>query len=194
MTTQKIANVDSPVYTPELNQRMVYTNAELALAKNAVELYDGAITVDRQFRRIVQLVYGRLDDVYYELHRTPGYNVYEPPPLIPGEPGYIMTREIDSIVISKDSEGNVNIEDSKGNIIVQDSESIAIEIGSEGELIIMANDAKGIILWRNVMRERPVLFEAYLKVFGEAYEEELDGSRHIIYVNNDGNIYLSRRG
>ena len=49
--TDSQSNMDSPVYAEQLNQRMVYTDSELALAlSQVVNDYDGRILTDHQYR------------------------------------------------------------------------------------------------------------------------------------------------
>jgi len=68
MITNKVANLDSPVYTPALDQRLVYTNSEMALGKRATELFDGTIVTDAQFGwTVVKVTNKRLWDTYYDI-------------------------------------------------------------------------------------------------------------------------------
>lgn len=56
----------------------------------------------------------------------------------------------------------------------------------------MRESREGMIIWRNVMRERQVLVSHDPEVLGEEYEQEKDNSYHIIYSNDSGHVYLAR--
>ncbi len=51
--------------------------------------------------------------------------------------------------------------------------------------------SSGLVLWRNVMAERPVRVPSSI-VLGEGFQQELDSSCHLVYTNNDGKAYLAR--
>jgi len=125
MSTNKISNMDSPIYTPELNVRSEYSNAEMMMGRRAVEFSQGRITTDVDYGRSVIKVYlGRISDVYYE-----------------------MTNE--------------------------------------------EQTSRGIVLWREVMSERPVRVPL-TTVLGDGYREGVDRSHHLVYCNNDSRAYLAR--
>ncbi len=66
MITDRTANMDSPVYTPELSYRMVYTNAEMAMAERVVEVFDGTIITDVQYSSSALRFYlGRIHNRYH---------------------------------------------------------------------------------------------------------------------------------
>lgn len=53
MITNSLSNTDSPVYAPELNTPLVYTNSELVMAETIVEVYDGKIIADLQYGQCI---------------------------------------------------------------------------------------------------------------------------------------------
>ena len=126
MTSNKIANVDSPVYTRELTRRLVYTNAELALGEKVIEIYDGTIVTDLDYGMSVI-------NNYLQRFGHLSYGIYE--------------------------EEQIN---------------------------------SGIVLWRDVMVERPVRVPPDNKVLGANFEHGLESSHHLVYTNSDSKAYLSR--
>lgn len=66
MITDRASNMDSPVYTPELDQRLVYTEAEMAVGEKAAEVFDGTIVADAQYGWcVMKVAFQRLDDISY---------------------------------------------------------------------------------------------------------------------------------
>ena len=49
MITNNISNMDSPIYASQLNERMVYTESEMAAGEWAVGSYDGRIITDYRY-------------------------------------------------------------------------------------------------------------------------------------------------
>jgi len=128
MISNKISNVDSPVYTRELIRRLVYTNAELAVGEKAVEVYDGTIITDLDYGLTVIRTYlGRNHSVAVDY------------------------RMLD--------EEQVN---------------------------------RGMVLWREVMAERPVRVPPDILVLGNDFQQSLDCSHCLVYSNGDGNAYLPK--
>lgn len=64
MITNFVSDMDSPVYAPELNQRLVSTSSEMAAGKWAVEVYNGKIIADMQY-----------GDCIVKIHFGGAYNV-----------------------------------------------------------------------------------------------------------------------
>lgn len=52
MITNSVANMDSPVYAPHLNERLAYTEAEVAVREIA-GVYDGQIITDGRYRAVL---------------------------------------------------------------------------------------------------------------------------------------------
>ncbi|MFC1862140.1 hypothetical protein ACFLX6_02510 [Chloroflexota bacterium] len=125
MITNNISNMDSPIYAAELNQRMVYTNSEMAIATRVIKVYDGVIITDLQYgNRVLGTHMGR------------------------GNVSYNMPRE----------------------------ETLN----------------SGLVIWRNVMAERPVQAPRENVVLGEAFEQRLKNSHSLIYSNNSSKAFLAR--
>lgn len=60
MITNDISNMDSPVYAAELNQRIVYSASEMAIATKVNTVYEGTIITDLQFgARVLGTYLGR---------------------------------------------------------------------------------------------------------------------------------------
>jgi len=120
-----VSNIDSPIYAPELNQRMVYTSSEMAVATTVTEVYDGTIITDLQYGgRILGTYLGRGD--------------------------------VSSNMLSKE----------------------------------ILNS--GLVIWRDVMAERPVQAPHEHVVLGEAFEQRLESSHSLIYTNNTSRAFLAR--
>ena len=68
MITNRISNMDSPVYAAELNQRVVYTDSEMAIAGHLVEVYDGRIIADFFYGNTVLGVYLTRSGVSYDMN------------------------------------------------------------------------------------------------------------------------------
>lgn len=125
MITNNVSNMDSPIYAAELNQRMVYTNSEMAIAEWAVEDYDGKIITDLQYGGCVLGTYLGRDNVFYNMPNEKTLN-------------------------------------------------------------------SGLVIWRDVMAERPVQAPCANIVLGEAFEHKLENSHNLIYSNNTSKAFLAR--
>jgi len=67
MITNSQTNKDSPVYSSQINERLVYTASEMAVGEWAVVHYDGKIVADLQYaHRIISTHFGK-DDVSYDM-------------------------------------------------------------------------------------------------------------------------------
>jgi len=67
MITNSQTNKDSPVYSSQINERLVYKASEMAVGSWAVENYDGKIVADLQYaHRIISTHFGK-DDVSYDM-------------------------------------------------------------------------------------------------------------------------------
>jgi hypothetical protein len=125
MITNNESNMDSPIYAAELNQRMVYTNSEMAVAEWVTQTYDGRLITDLQYgSRVLGTYLGR--------------------------------------------------------------ENVAYNMPDEKTL------NSGLVIWRDVMAERPVQAPHANIVLGEAYEQRLEDSHSLIYANNDSKAFLAR--
>jgi hypothetical protein len=84
MISNKITNLDSPIYASDLTRRLVYTDAELALAEKVVEVYDGVVVSD--------LDYG-LAIIHTHLQRVADLNfrIYEEDQL---DSGIVLWRDV----------------------------------------------------------------------------------------------------
>lgn len=117
--------MDSPFYAIELNQRMVYSDSEMAAAIRVTEVYDGKIITDNQYgSRVLGTHLGR-----------------------------------DKLDHSMQSEEILN---------------------------------SGLVIWRDVMAERPVQAPRQNIVLGEALEQKLQSSHNLIYMNNTSQAFLAR--
>jgi hypothetical protein len=69
MTTDNMANMDSPVYASELNQRMMYSNSEVAAAEKATQIYNDYIVTDAQFGSRILATYLGYNKVSFNMNR-----------------------------------------------------------------------------------------------------------------------------
>ena len=51
---------------------------------------------------------------------------------------------------------------------------------------------RGMVLWREVMAERPVRVPPDIVVLGNNFQQSLDYSHRLVYANGDGNAYLPK--
>lgn len=56
MITNSVSNTDSPVYAAYLNERLVYTESEMAVGE-IIEVYDGQVITDRRYGAVLTLLY-----------------------------------------------------------------------------------------------------------------------------------------
>ena len=125
MITNSFSNIDSPVYAPELNQRMVYTSSEMAVATEVTKVYDGWIVTDLQYGSRVLGTYLKRSNVSYNM-------------------------------LSEETRNS------------------------------------GLVIWRDVMAERPIQVPYKDVVLGEAYRQKLESSHNLIYNNNTSQAFLAR--
>lgn len=137
MISNKISNWDSPVYTPELNRRLVYTNAEQALGEKVMDVYDGTIITDLDYG--ISVIQTYIAGKWSAVTRPTGRY-------------YVM------------------------------------EYGMSDEEKLNS----GIVLWRDVMVERPVRVPPVTVVLGNDFQRALDRSHRLVYANSDGKAYLAR--
>jgi hypothetical protein len=129
MITNSVSNTDSPVYTPYLNERLVYTESEIA-AGQIMEVYDGPIISDARYGGSLKMTY-HLANV-------------------------LSCRMLD--------ERGLN---------------------------------SSLVLWRDILSERPVVIctpakGTHLTVLGKGYEQKLESSHNLIYINKDTKAFLPR--
>lgn len=126
MISNKITNVDSPIYASELTRRLVYTDAELALGEKVVEVYDGTVVTDLDYGlAIIHTYLQRVSDLDFRIYDE---------------------EQLDS----------------------------------------------GIVLWREVMTERPVRSPPAIAILGDSLKNSLEGSHHLVYSNSDSKAYLTK--
>lgn len=125
MITDSESNIDSPIYTAKLSQRMVYTTSEMAIANKVVEVYSGLIIADLQYgSRVLQTHLGRTEVSY-----------------------------------------NMPDERTLNN---------------------------GLVIWRDVMAERPVQAPRVNIFLGQPFKLKLETSHNVIYSSNTAQAFIAR--